>query len=110
MTRRRYIAPNEWVSEIGKWPEGPFVLNVPGYAGKTAKFVQRVEAALAAGDETARQLALRAGIDPSSLSRLRAGHVVPDLGTIDSLETTLNVSLWCADCHAHERAPEGPEG
>lgn len=105
MTRRRYTAPNEWVSEIGEWPEGPFREDTPGYAGKTTQVVQRFERALAAGDETARQLALRAGIDPSSLSRLRAGHVVPDLGTIHGLETALNTSLWCSDCHAREHGP-----
>jgi transcriptional regulator with XRE-family HTH domain len=35
-----------------------------------------------------------AGIDPTSLSRLLTGKVVPDLGTIANLEKALDMDLW----------------
>lgn len=41
-----------------------------------------------------RAVAVPAGIDPTSLSRLVTGKVVPDLGTIANLEQALDVDLW----------------
>jgi len=41
-----------------------------------------------------RAAAQPAGMDPTSLSRLLTGKVVPDLGTIAGLEQALAVDLW----------------
>jgi transcriptional regulator with XRE-family HTH domain len=41
-----------------------------------------------------RAVATPAGIDPTSLSRLLTGKVVPDLATIANLELALDTDLW----------------
>lgn len=93
-TSRRYTAPVSWLAHNGKWPSGPFVSEAPHYATKTSAVVRRLEAAMAGDGRSARQVALAAEIDPGTLSRLRAGHAVPDLATIDALERVLESDLW----------------
>lgn len=95
MSRRRYTPPRAWIAQGGKWPDGPFVVETPNYAQKTAVVVIRLERALTHDARTVRQVALAADLDPGTVSRLRAGFVVPDLGTIASLELTLQTDLWC---------------
>jgi hypothetical protein len=93
-TSRRYTAPASWLTTRGQWPGGPFKADTPPYALKTAQVVERLEAAMLEDGRSARQVALAAEIDPGTLSRLRSGHAVPDLATLDALERTLGTNLW----------------
>ena len=94
MASRHYTEPIDWLEHGGTWPEGPFKHETPGYAIKTAAVVSRLEAAMMSDGRSARQISLAAGMNPGTLSRLRAGTAVPDLGTIHSLEVVLDADLW----------------
>jgi hypothetical protein len=102
VSSRRYVSPREFVATGGQWPRGPLVDDAPNYAQKTSEVVRRLETALQADGRSARQLALAADIDPGTLSRLRAGHVVPDLATLSNIEVTLSAAIWCARCASDE--------
>lgn len=91
---RRYQHPRGFLTPDGTWPTGPFRDDAPGYATRTAALTQRLVAALADTGESQRQVALAAGIDPGTLSRILSGQAVPDLGTIDALERALHKALW----------------
>ncbi len=94
MAARSYRPPASFVVESGHWPEGPFRADTPLYATVTAHLVQRLQAEMTQRRLSLRALAVPAGIDPTSLSRLVTGKVVPDLGTIATLEQELGVDLW----------------
>ena len=92
MASRSYQPPADFVDEGGQWPVGPFVAQAPVYARVTAALVVHLRAAI--GEQSLRSVAVPAGIDPTSLSRLLTGKVVPDLATIAALEQVLDVDLW----------------
>ncbi len=60
----------------------------------TAGLVQRLQTVMRERGLSLRAVAVPAGIDPTSLSRLITGKVVPDLATIANLEQALEVDLW----------------
>lgn len=94
MAARSYLPPAGFVSPGGTWPSGPFVDETALYALVTARLVERLQRVMAERGLTLRAVAVPAGIDPTSLSRLITGKVVPDLGTIAALEQELDVDLW----------------
>lgn len=94
MAARKYIPPIEWLAPGVEWPAGPLRADAPGYAITTAALVRRLQAVMAERGLTLRAAAQPAGIDPTSLSRLLTGKVVPDLGTIAALEDCLEADLW----------------
>ena len=94
MASRRYLPPVEWLADGGEWPSGPFAADAPVYATTTAALVQRLQRCIDDRGLTMRAAAQPAGMDPTSLSRLLTGKVVPDLGTIAGLEQALAVDLW----------------
>lgn len=93
-TSRRYSNPRDFLKQNGIFPEGPFKPGTPQYALKTARVAARLDAAIDASGRSARQVALAAGIDPGTLSRLLSGQSIPDLATLDALETALGATLW----------------
>lgn len=93
---RRYQHPRGFLTPDGRWPTGPFIDDAPSYATRTAALTERLMAALADTGGSQRQVALAAGIDPGTLSRILSGQAVPDLGTIDALERALHKALWPA--------------
>jgi transcriptional regulator with XRE-family HTH domain len=68
--------------------------SAPVYAVITAALVQRLQQVMSRRGLTLRSAAQPAGIDPTSLSRLLTGKVVPDLGTVAALEQSLAADLW----------------
>lgn len=94
MAARSYHPPATYVATGGGWPEGPFVPDTPVYALVAAQLVIRLRDVIAEQHLSLRAAARPAGIDPTSLSRLLTGKVVPDLGTIAGLEHSLGVDLW----------------
>ena len=94
MASRRYLPPIEWLTDDGSWPDGPFAADVPSYAVTTAALVERLQSCIDERGLSLRAVAVPAGMDPTSLSRLLTGKVVPDLGTIAGLEQALDVDLW----------------
>lgn len=60
----------------------------------TAGLAQRIQAVMHERHLSLRAVAVPAGIDPTSLSRLITGKVVPDVATIANLEHSLDVDLW----------------
>ncbi len=94
MAARRYVPPIDWLAPGGEWPHGPFSADSPVYALTTAALVAGLQQIMTARGLTLRAAAQPAGIDPTSLSRLLTGKVVPDLGTIAALEHSLDADLW----------------
>lgn len=94
MASRRYLPPIEWLAADGVWPTGPFATDAPVYAITTAALVQHLQQCIDDRGLSLRAAAQPAGMDPTSLSRLLTGKVVPDLGTIAGLEQALDVDLW----------------
>jgi DNA-binding Xre family transcriptional regulator len=94
MAARKYTPPVDWLAPAGEWPEGPFRPDAPVYALTTAALVAALRRVMAERGLTMRSAAQPAGIDPTSLSRLVTGKVVPDLGTITALEHSLDIDLW----------------
>ena len=94
MAARKYTPPADWVASSGTWPEGPFSSDAPTYAVTTAALVVTLQRCINERGLSLRAVANPAGMDPTSLSRLLTGKVVPDLGTIAGLEQSLEVDLW----------------
>lgn len=94
MASRSYQPPASFVAAGRQWPTGPFVADTPAYATVTAALVERLQSVMAQRGLSLRAVAVPAGIDPTSLSRLITGKVVPDLATIANLELSLDVDLW----------------
>ncbi|MEI2786170.1 MAG: helix-turn-helix transcriptional regulator [Candidatus Nanopelagicales bacterium] len=94
MASRSYQPPASFVAPDGQWPTGPFIPGSPTYAIVTAAVVERLQSVMADRVLSLRAVAGPAGIDPTSLSRLITGKVVPDLATIANLEQSLDVDLW----------------
>ena len=94
MASRSYQPPASYVSASGTWPQGPFSPDAPTYALVTAALVARLESIRQQAGMSLRSVAGPAGIDPTSLSRLLNGKVVPDLATIANLERSLDCDLW----------------
>ncbi len=94
MASRAYQPPASFVSTDGVWPHGPFVDNAPAYAVVTARLVRTLQREMTRRGLSLRAVAMPAGIDPTSLSRLITGKVVPDLATIANLERELDIDLW----------------
>ncbi len=92
MASRSYLPPATFVT--GEWPGGPFQADTPVYALVTAALVERLRAVMDRRGLSLRAVAVPAGIDPTSLSRLITGKVVPDLATIAGLEQVLQADLW----------------
>ncbi len=104
MAARSYLPPARFVAPGGIWPVGPFDPDTPLYAHVTARLVTVLHGVMSDRRLTLRAVAVPAGIDPTSLSRLVTGKVVPDLGTIAALEQVLDVDLWPG------RSPSDPAG
>jgi transcriptional regulator with XRE-family HTH domain len=66
----------------------------PAHVQTAALLGQRLVVAMKDDGRSARQLAYAAGLDPGTLSRILAGHAIPDLGTLAALEHALNTDLW----------------
>ena len=94
MASRSYLPPASFVTDGGEWPTGPFREDAGPYVTVTAGLVQRLQSVMRERDLSLRAVAAPAGIDPTSLSRLITGKVVPDLATIANLEQALDVDLW----------------
>ncbi len=77
--------------------------DVPHYAITTAALVVTLQQCINDRGLSLRAAASPAGIDPTSLSRLLTGKVVPDLGTIAGLEQSLEVDLWPGRVNPAER-------
>lgn len=94
MASRSYRPPAEFVTADGSWPQGPIDPQAPAYARVCAALVSRLQEHMTAHGLSLRAVANPAGIDPTSLSRLVTGKVVPDLATIAHLEEALGIDLW----------------
>ncbi|MEI2717046.1 MAG: helix-turn-helix transcriptional regulator [Candidatus Nanopelagicales bacterium] len=94
MAARRYLPPATFVAPTGTWPEGPFGVDTPTYALVSARIAIRLKTVMTEQGLSLRAVAGPAAMDPTSLSRLLTGKVVPDLGTIAGLENTLDTDLW----------------
>jgi hypothetical protein len=91
---RSYQPPVSFVVDGGTWPDGPFEPHAEPYVTVTAGLVTRLHTEMRRRNLSLRAVAGPAGIDPTSLSRLLTGKVVPDLGTIANLEKALDMDLW----------------
>lgn len=78
----------------GTWPTAELAADAPPSAHYGQALALRLDEAIARADVSLRVLGERAGVSHATISRLRRGEVLPDIGTIARLETTLGAPLW----------------
>ncbi|WP_316521194.1 helix-turn-helix domain-containing protein [Kitasatospora brasiliensis] len=80
----------------GTWPDVELVEDAPPEAVVGLAFVRRLRDALADQSWSARELSRRAGVAHTTINRLLAGEVLPDVATIIRLEVALRIDLYPA--------------
>lgn len=94
MAARSLAPPASFVAPGATWPAGPLQDAAPLYATHSREVALRLAAAITDRDVGVGDLALRAGVDRTSLFRLLTGQVIPDLVTLGRLGAALGVDLW----------------
>ena len=95
MSRRARLSPPcAYLAPRGTWPDGPFRADAPPDVDYVCAAAAAVETELARRGWSATHLARRAGIGPSTVSRLLAGQSWPDFVTMLALEHALEMTLW----------------
>ncbi|MGW9032579.1 helix-turn-helix domain-containing protein [Streptomyces sp. NPDC055722] len=77
----------------GIWPTAELAADAPPSAHYSQALARRLDEAIARADIGLRALGERASVSHATISRLRRGQVLPDIGTIARLEATLGAPL-----------------
>lgn len=93
MPRRRGIdrQPRAYVVD-GDWPDGTLDVAAPAAVVATAQLVRRIRAAM--GTRSARDVAVAADLQHTTLLALLRGERIPDISTVLKLERALDADLW----------------
>lgn len=94
----RLHEPRSYAANPARWLDEPLPATAPAYARRTQLLASNILTALELQGVSQRQVALKAGVDPGTLSRLLAGKSVPDLATITLVESALD----CVLCPAYQ--------
>ena len=78
----------------GVWPMADLAADAPPSAHYSQALVRRLNEAIVRADISLRALGERAGVSHGTISRLKSGQVLPDIGTLARLETALGAPLW----------------
>lgn len=91
--RHAVDAPNTWATG-DPWHAHPLHDDAPAYAHVCQQIADALRQALDAQGLSLRALAAQAGIDHGTISRVLAGHHVPDVVTLVVVEDVLQTTLW----------------
>ena len=92
--RPRLLRPRAYLAPDGAWPEGPFRADTPVEVDYAAAVAVAVRMALDGRGWRITDLATRADLAPSTVSRLLSGRSWPDVYTIFKLEEVLQLEVW----------------
>lgn len=85
--------PAAYLAE-GAWPRAVLREDAPVSALYGQALARRLAEALADRGASIRSLAERAGVNHSTVSRLLAGRVLVDIGTLARLEAAMGMGIW----------------
>lgn len=85
--------PEAYVA-AGVWPDATLSADAPVSAHYGQALARRLAYAIASSDTSLRALGERAGVSHTTISRLLAGRVLVDIGTVARLEAALSVEIW----------------
>ncbi|MFJ2807876.1 multiprotein-bridging factor 1 family protein [Kitasatospora sp. NPDC087271] len=99
----------------GTWPDVELAEDAPPEAVVGLAFVLRLRDAMTGRSWSARELGRQAGVTHTTINRLLAGEVLPDVATIVRLEIALRIDLYPAGLWAEIAAntpvvEPGPSG
>ena len=86
-------APNTWATRE-PWHAHALAPDAPAYAVVSQHVARTLADALTRTGDSLRSVAATAGVDHGTVSRILAGHTVPDVATLAALEDALSVNLW----------------
>jgi len=78
----------------GAWPDAQLRQDAPVSAHYGQALAKRLAYALAQSETSLRTLAERAGVSHTTVSRLLAGRVLVDIGTVARIEAALGQEIW----------------
>jgi DNA-binding Xre family transcriptional regulator len=85
--------PSTYVAE-GAWPYAVLTGDAPAGAHYGQAIARNLERALTSTGQSLRSLAEATGVTHSTISRVRSGKVMPDIGTLARLEVALGFQIW----------------
>lgn len=85
--------PHTYVAD-GTWPHAALVPDAPVSAHYAQALARNLERALASSGQSLRTLAEATGINHTTIGRVLAGKVLPDVGTLARLEAALGFQIW----------------
>jgi len=85
--------PEAYVAD-GTWPDVTLREDAPVSAHYGLALARRLAYAIAASDMSLRALGERAGVSHTTVSRLLAGRVLVDIGTVARIEVALGAGIW----------------
>jgi plasmid maintenance system antidote protein VapI len=103
--------PEAYVA-TGAWPDAVLRPDAPVSAHYGQALARRLAYAIAASGTSLRALGERAGVSHTTISRLLAGRVLVDIGTVARLEAALGAEIWpglAALSSRSEAAAQGDE-
>lgn len=86
-------APETYVVD-GTWPDVTLREDAPVSAYYGLALARRLAYAIATSDSSLRALGERAGVSHTTISRLLAGRVLVDIGTVARIEAALGMEIW----------------
>ncbi|MBR7828142.1 helix-turn-helix transcriptional regulator [Actinospica sp. MGRD01-02] len=85
--------PEAYVAD-GTWPNVTLREDAPVSAYYGLALARKLAYAIAASDTSLRALGERAGVSHTTVSRLLAGRVLVDIGTVARIEAALGAEIW----------------
>lgn len=85
--------PAAYVAE-GVWPEVRLRVDAPVSAYYGRALAARLAYVIASSETSLRALGEKAGVSHTTISRLLAGRVLVDIGTVARLEAALGEEIW----------------
>ena len=80
--------------ESGQWPDATLTTDAPQHVARVQAMCRRLRDRIDDSGESARSVAHRAGIAPSTVTRVLQGQTWCDVATLAALEDALGVEVW----------------
>lgn len=80
--------------ESGQWPDATLTADAPRHVERVQATCRRLRDRIAESGESARSVAKRADVAPSTITRILQGQTWCDVATLAALEDTLGADVW----------------
>lgn len=80
--------------EAGQWPDATLTIDAPPHVARVQAMCRRLRDRIDDSGESARSVAHRAGVAPSTVTRVLQGQTWCDVATLAALEDALGVDVW----------------